>query len=403
MSRIIDLKNRRKELWEQAKAFLEANRDSNGLVPETQVKVYEGMVSDILRYDDEIKRVVMQEKLERQINGVDASDNAVELSKTGSSAPDNDITPLATDAYNNAFSEMLRGNGKMLEVQNVLSVGQNEEGGYTVSDEFEKKLLRGLNDRNVIRNMATVITTKSGLQKIPVLSGLPEAEWIDENKPIPNTDMKFERVLLGSYKMGAMLQATNEFLLDTAFNMEKYIADSFSLAFGTKEENAFINGTGIKQPTGLLHDTDGAGIGAVTDKPGIVTLDDVIHLYYSLGAPYREKAVFLCNEDLLMQLMLLKDGNGNYIWKPSMEAGKPDTILGKPIVTSSAMPELKAGNKVLLFGDFSYYWIADRGKRSLSRLNELFAAQDKVGFWMTQRLDGRLVLKEAVKALRMQS
>ena len=72
-------------------------------------------------------------------------------------------------------------------------------------------------------------------------------------------------------------------------------------------------------------------------------------------------------------------------------------------MTSSAMPELKAGNKVLLFGDFSYYWIADRGKRSLSRLNELFAAQDKVGFWMTQRLDGRLVLKEAVKALRMQS
>ena len=291
MSRIIDLKNRRKELWEQAKAFLEANRDSNGLVPETQVKVYEGMVSDILRYDDEIKRVERQEKLERQINGVDASDNAVELSKTGSSAPDNDITPLATDAYNNAFSEMLRGNGKMLQVKNVLSVGQNEEGGYTVSDEFEKKLLRGLNDRNVIRNMATVITTKSGLQKIPVLSGLPEAEWIDENKPIPNTDMKFDLVMFQAYKMGAMLQATNEFLLDTAFNMEKYIADSFSLAFGTKEENAFINGTGVKEPTGLLHDTDGAGIGAVTDKPGIVTLDDVIHLYYSLGAPYRESSI----------------------------------------------------------------------------------------------------------------
>ena len=260
-----------------------------------------------------------------------------------------------------------------------------------------------MNDHDVVRRLAKTIRTESGMHKIPILAGEAAGGWIDESTPIPETSMVYDRVTLSAHKMGALLKCSTEFLHDTAFDIEDYVADSFSLAVGRKEEEAFINGTGVKMPAGLLHDTDGAGTGVITENTGDVTFDDVIRLYYSLGAPYRKDAVFLCNEDLLMRLMLLKDKNDNYIWKPSLEIRKPDTILGKPIHTSNAMPELNAGNKVLLFGNFDYYWIADRGNRTLRRLNERFAIDDSVGFILIERLDGKLILKDAMKVLKVKA
>ena len=405
MKSIMDLKNDRKALWEQTKALLDRNRDpKTGLVPPDAVAQYNRMVSHIQQIGNEISRREEQAEMERQIYG-DAVPASATVPAASPAAHPAGITSgkggsaIASENYTNAFSDMLRGLGNIVEVRDALSVGVDSEGGYTVPDTFEKKLVKGLNDHSIIRRLATVIHTESGMHKIPILAGLPGVNWIDEAAPMPETTMQFDRVTLSAYKLGAVLKATNEFLHDTAFDIEDYLADSFGIAVGAKEEMAFINGTGVKQPTGLLHDTDGAGIGAVVENN--VTFDDVIRLYYSLGAPYRKDAAFLCNEDLLMQLMLLKDGNGNYVWKPSMEVGKPDTLLGKPIYASAAMPELAAGNKVMLFGDFSYYWVALRGKRTLRRLDELFAVDEHVGFMLTQRLDGRLVLQDAMKVLKV--
>ena len=145
----------------------------------------------------------------------------------------------------------------------------------------------------------------------------------------------------------------------------------------------------------------------LTENASSITFDDVYKLFYALRAPYRQKAKFLCNETALLQLMLLKDGNGRYLWKPGLEIGKPDTILGHEIYTSTYMPAIEgvaandAGKKVLLFGDFSYYWVADRTNRTMRRLNELYAMTDQVGFVGTQRVDGKLILPEAMKVLGM--
>ena len=82
-----------------------------------------------------------------------------------------------------------------------------------------------------------------------------------------------------------------------------------------------------------------------------------------------------------------------------MQAGVPDTILNRPYKTSSYVPEIKAGNKCMAFGDFSYYWVADRQGRSFKRLNELFAMTGQVGFLASQRLDGKLILPEQSRHL----
>lgn len=177
--------------------------------------------------------------------------------------------------------------------------------------------------------MAKLIRTVNGEHKIPIAAATAEANWIDEAAPVLETTLEFDKISFGAYKLGALLKCTGEFLHDTSLDVEDYVTDQLALALGSLEEQSFILGTGVKQPTGLLHNTDGAGIGATTECSGIVTFDDVMRLYYSLGAPYRKDAAFLCNEDLLLKLMLLKDGSGQYLWKPSLEVGKPDTLLGE--------------------------------------------------------------------------
>ena len=107
------------------------------------------------------------------------------------------------------------------------------------------------------------------------------------------------------------------------------------------------------------------------------------------------------NDATVKAIRKLKDGNGQYIWQPSLTAGTPDTILNRPVKTSSYVPALGAGNKAIAFGDFSYYWVADRQGRSFQRLNELYAATGQIGFKATQRVDGKLVLPEAIKVLQM--
>ena len=123
----------------------------------------------------------------------------------------------------------------------------------------------------------------------------------------------------------------------------------------------------------------------------------------TLRSPYRKKAVWVLNDSTVKALRKLKDSTGNYIWNPSVQAGVPDTILNRPYYTSSYVPEIKAGAKCLAFGDFSYYWIGDRQGRSFKRLNEVFAMNGQVGFLASQRVDGRLILTEAVKTLGMKA
>ena len=144
----------------------------------------------------------------------------------------------------------------------------------------------------------------------------------------------------------------------------------------------------------------GGGEKAVTTgKATDITADELIDLHYALRGPYRKNAVWLMNDSTVKTIRKLKDGNGQYLWQPALTAGTPDLVLGRPVHTSTFVPEIKAGASTVAFGDLSYYWIADRQGRSFKRLNELFATTGQVGFLASQRLDGKLVLPEAVKLL----
>lgn len=410
MSKIIDLRNKRNALWEQTKAFLEDHRDENGLVEASAVEQYEKMAADVKALGDEITRLEDQMEMDAKLSQATSAPVHTDVKSDRKKAG---VRAAATAEYNDAFWDMMRGSSS-LEVRDALSVGVDQNGGYTVPDEFERQLIQGLEENNIFRTIAHTIRTNSGTRTIPIATDAGSASWIEEGSAIGESDMTFSAETLSAYKLGCMVKVSNELLNDSAFDIAAYIAQRFGVRFGNAEEDAFINGTGPSsnpsttpsQPTGILTSLTAAA-GNTTANAVTVHFDNIYKLYYSLKSPYRRKASFLCNETLLLQLMLLKDGNDNYIWKPGLEAGKPDTILGRPIYTSGYMPALTGtasqdkGKKVLLFGDFSYYWIADRQNRTLKRLNELYAVTDQVGFIGTQRVDGKLILPEAMQVMAM--
>ena len=399
MSKILELRNKRSTLWEQTKAFLEEHRGENGLVNADAVEQYNRMAADVKALGNEIERLENQAELDAKLS----APTSMPVHADPKASAKKNVRPTATAEYSEAFWNMLRNKGNYSEVMNALSVGEDPKGGYTVPDEFEKKLIEALEENNIFRTLATVIHTSSGTRKIPIAEDSGEASWIDEGEEIPEADATFGQTTLGAYKMGTMIKISNELLNDSAFDLASYIARRFGVRMGNAEERAFFTGDGQNKPLGLLAETGGAPVGVTASTQSKVTFDEVFQLYYALKSPYRKNAKFLCNEALLLQLMTLKDKNDNYIWKPSLEVGKPNTLLGRPIITSTYMPAIAAGTKALVFGDYSYYWVADRQARTFKRLNELYARTDQVGFISTQRVDGKLILPEAVQVLQMKA
>ena len=390
---IQELREKRTKAWDTARDFLDSKRNANGILSEEDSKTYDAMEQTIIDLGKEIQRLEKQAEIETEMKKP-TSNPLLNTPNT----PDGTVKKgTASAEYSEAFWNSIR-NRNFYDVRNDLQIGTDAEGGYLVPDEFEKKLIESLEEENIFRQIATIIKTSSGDRKIPVVTSKGEAVWMDEEQQYSLSDDAFGQSSLSAYKLGTAIKISEELLNDSVFDLPSYVAKEFARRIGAKEEEAFFIGDGTGKPTGIFAATGGASAGT-TAATASITFDDVMELFYSLKSPYRKKAVWVLNDSTVKALRKLKDSNGNYIWQPSVSAGIPDTIFNRPYYTSSYIPELKAGNKCMAFGDFSYYWIADRQGRSFKRLNELFAMTGQVGFLASQRVDGKLILPEAIKVL----
>ena len=400
MSKINELRTKRAKAWDKAQAFLTANRDEKGILSEENVKAYEAIEQEIVNLGHEIDRQERLDALEREMA---APVSTPITEKPEASVKKDEKSGRATDVYKNAFWNVMRTKRPERSVVDALEIGTDSEGGYLVPDEFENTLVEGLKEANIFRELAHVIQTNTGDRKIPVVASHGSASWVDEEGDYQESDEVFAQITISAFKLGTMIKVSEELLNDSAFNMENYITTEFARRIGNAEEEAFITGNGTGKPTGILNATGGAQIGVTAAATAALTADELINLYHSLAVPYRKNAVWLVNDSTIQAIRKLKDGNGQYLWQPSLVAGTPDTILGCPVKVSRYMPELAAGAKTVAFGDFSYYWIADRQGRSFRRLDELFATKGQVGFRGTERVDGKLILPEAIKVLQMKA
>ena len=392
---ILELREKRAKAWEAAKAFLDSHRTDKGVLSAEDDAAYSRMEQQITDLGKEISRMERLEALDAQMK------EPVNQPLTGKPMSSRTIerTGRASDEYRTSFWDMMRSKAPLPSVVNALQEGTDSEGGYLVPDEYERTLVEALEEENMFRQLAKVIRTSSGDRKIPVVATKGTASWIDEEGAYTESDDSFGQVSIGAYKVGTMIKVSEELLNDSVFDLESYIAKEFARRIGAKEEEAFFTGDGSGKPLGILAATGGAETGVTAASSTAVTADELMDLFYSLKSPYRKKAVWVLNDSTIKAVRKLKDSTGQYLWQPSLVAGTPDTLLGRPVKTSAYMPVIAAGAKTIAFGDFSYYWIADRQGRSFKRLNELYAANGQVGFLGSQRVDGKLVLSEAVKVL----
>ena len=400
MNQILALREKRASLWDAAKKYRDAHIGSDGTMTAEDAATYDRMVDDVDRMKKEIDRLERQEAIENEMNRP--------VSQPIMNRPDDgqpkekEKRGTATDAYKTAFWNMVRAKTMPYEIHNALKIGEDDHGGYLAPDEFERTLVEALEEQNIFRQFAHVITTSSGDRKIPVVASKGTASWIDEEAAFPESDDTFGMLSIGAFKLATTIKVSDELLHDSVFDVASYIAKEFARRIGAAEEEAFFTGNGTGRPTGILNATGGAETG-VTSAGANISFDDVIDLYYSLRSPYRRNAVFMMNDSTVRALRKLKNGSGDYLWQPSVTADTPDTILNRPVYTSSYMPTVAAGAKSILFGDMSYYWIADREGRTFQRLNELYAPTGQVGFLSFERVDGKLILPEAAKVLQMKS
>ena len=396
---ILELREKRAKAWEATKAFLDSHRTDKGVLSAEDDAAYSRMEQEIADLGREIARMERREALDAELN------RPVNTPLTGKpmSSSDTVKTGRAADEYRRNFWDMMRSKAPLPTLMNALQIGTDSEGGYLVPDEYERTLVVALEEENIFRQLAKVIGTSSGDRKIPVVASKGTASWIDEEGAFTESDDTFGQVSIGAYKLGTMIKVSEELLNDSVFELENYISREFARRIGAKEEEAFFTGDGSGKPLGILAASGGAETGVTTASATAITADELIDLFYSLKAPYRRNAVWVLNDSTIKAVRKLKDSAGQYLWQPSLVADTPDTILGRPVKTSAYMPAIAADAKTIAFGDFSYYWIADRQGRSFKRLNELYAANGQVGFLASERVDGKLILPEAVKVLIQKS
>lgn len=401
MNQILALREKRASLWDAAKKYRDAHIGADGTMSAEDAETYDRMVDDVDRMKKEIDRLEKQDAIENEMNQP--------VSRPLVGRPDGEPqnrkpekTGRASDAYRDAFWRVFRDKAVPFEVHNALKIGQDDHGGYLAPDEFERTLIEALTEQNIFRQFAHVIQTSSGDRKIPVVATKGTASWIDEEATYPESDDTFGILSIGAFKLATTIKVSDELLNDSVFDIASYIAKEFARRIGDAEEEAFFTGNGTGKPTGVLAATGGAQTG-VTTTGATITFDNVIDLFYSLRAPYRKNAVFMMNDSTVRALRKLKNGSGDYLWQPSVTLGTPDTIMNRPVYTSTYMPAVAASAKAVLFGDLSYYWIADREGRTFQRLNELYAPTGQVGFLSSERVDGKLILPEAVKVLQMKA
>jgi HK97 family phage major capsid protein len=387
---IKDLIEKRAKAWEAAKAFVDSHENENGVLSAEDNATYEKMEKEI---EDLTAAIDRQQRAEQREAQLSKPVNSPLTGRPGAAQTGDEKTGRASDEYRKAMLNALRSNFR--QVSNVLQEGVDADGGYLVPDEYDRRLIDVLEEENIMRTLGTKIVT-SGEHKINIAATKPAAAWIEEGGALQFGDATFDQKILDAHKLHVAIKVTEELLYDNAFGLEDYIITQFGKALANAEEDAFLNGDGSGKPTGIFDAKNGGQI--VATLTAALKSDDLLDLVYGLKRPYRKRASFVLNDATLAQIRKLKDNNGAYIWQPSYQAGEPDRVLGYEVHTSAYAPA-----DGIAFGDYSYYNIGDRGSRSFKQLNELFAGNGMIGYVAKERVDGKLILPEAVQIMKLKA
>ena len=390
---IRELLQKRASLWDEAKKFLDDHTDKDGKISAEDAAAYDKMEADIDALSKSIERYERNARIGAELDKpfntphFEPFNNNSAAGKTG----------RASNEYKAAMLSAIK--SKFRKVSNLLEESVDTSGGYLVPESWNDQLITILDSENVIRSLAKIITTDNA-RKFPMVASRPVASVVAEGAAMTFSNVTFGIKTLDAYKLVTGVQVTSELLQDNAFDLENFLITEFGEALARKEEELFISGSGTGEPTGIITSIASSATETATST---LKADEIIDLVYALKRPYRRNAVFLTKDSTLALLRKFKDSSSNYLWQPSLVAGEPDRFMGYKVYTSEFMPAATAGNIAILFGDFKRYYVADRTGRSVQVLNELYAVNDLTAFIMRERVDGILMIDEAIKGLKIKA
>jgi HK97 family phage major capsid protein len=314
-----------------------------------------------------------------------------------------------SDSYKNLVNRISRagesyiryGAGGMTpEEKRDLSVGSNAAGGYLVPIEMAKQIVIYEREFGVMRQLSTEFSTSIGdTVNVPRITAFGTSGWVGEGNAFTESDPTIGQVQFSAYKSTHIAQVSEELLQDTAFDVSSLLARIFGQNLGALQNNAFVSGNGTGRPTGIANNVT---TGATLASNVAVTADELVNTYHSLLRPYRAQASWVIHDNTVAAIRKLVtgvSGDKTYLWQPGLQAGQPDTLLGRPVYTDPDVATMANSAKCILFGDFKAgYWIRNAGGITIQRMNELYAATGQVGFRIWQRVDGKQVDALAVKA-----
>jgi len=316
---------------------------------------------------------------------------ALDKRAVGSSKTGND------EEIRSAFLNYVR-TGDVSEIRNINSF-TSTEGGVNVPVILLGQIQKALLENSVMRRIGARVIGTTSTTTLPITNTAPTALWKDQNPSASyaETPQTFSSATLGAYKLTALIKISEEVLQDAATDLESTVASNLGVSFGNAEETAFVSGSGVLQPTGLFRTTAAGGNNALSQNLGSSTgsalLDNMIAAYYKMPGNRRQEACWIVGDGLASQMRQLKASTaGTYLWETSVQAGTPDLFLGRPVYTTFAAPASWQSTTGVM-GALLYpqhYVIGDRGGYSLTRLNELYAAEGNVGYKAYKRVDAVL-------------
>lgn len=408
MSEVVErLRERRAQVWEEAKELADRAADENRQFTGEEEGKWQNLNAELDALDKRIKNV-----LDGELRAKETEDAFAKLEgKPRERGKDN-----RGQGQESELRAFLRGEGpRFFEVrpegpvdfagmqQRTLNTGVTTEGGDTVPTSFFDRLVAHLIETAAIMQAGVTVLNTSGGEtiQVPKTTAHSTASIVTEGSAIGTDDPVFGQVELNAFKYGTLIQVSRELLADSGVDLEGYLAMQTGRALGNAFGAHAITGTGSSQPRGVATDsTLGVTGGTAITPAGAPSADDLIDLHYSVIAPYRQsRACFWMLEDATVgHVRKLKDDNGQYLWQPALTSGTPDLILGKRAITDPNVAAIGTGNKSVLFGDFSQYFVRLAGGVRFERSEDFAFDTDLVTFRALLRADGALVdLTGAVK------
>jgi HK97 family phage major capsid protein len=392
------LRERRANVWEQAKTLADKAADENRAFSGEEEGSWASLNAELDALDKRIKAVIDGEQRAK-----DTEDAYSKLEQKpqirGAAAGEDSEAPEVAQ-----LRAMLRGEAgapRGCEVKptarvnfRTLSKLTAGAGANTVKTSFYDQLVAHMIETSsVLGAGVTILNTNSGETiQIPKTTAHSTAAIVAEAGTIGASDPAFGQASLGAYKYGVMLQLSRELVDDTSVDLEGYLAMETGRALGNALGAHLISGTGTSQPRGILADTT-LGITTSTGVVGVPSADNLIDLYYSVIAPYRNSrnAAYLMKDTTVGALRKVKDTTGQYLWQPSLQAGEPDRFGSVPVLTDPFMPATAVNAKSVVFGDFSRYFVRLVGGVRFERSDEFAFSTDLITYRSLLRADGALM------------